>query len=818
LLFALAAVVACGNSSKNGQTASNPDSTTDAGAPDQAGRDGGGFDSGGSNSSGSSGSNSGGSSGSNSGGGGLASGGTESAGKGGANAGAAAVDSGDAGAGGEPFVAPPRQVEFLRDKVPEKLDLLMMIDNSISMGSKQHLLADAVQHLVDRLVQPRCLDEAGSPTGTLASGVGWCPAGSHPEFVPFADIHAAVITSSLGSHGAQDSNDVCQAADDDDHAQLLGVIRPGLPSWNGAGFLAWDPSQRLTPPGIGNAAGLASDLAKTVSAAGDQGCGYEAPLEAWYRFLVDPEPPAGVTLQNSRGVITGISAQVLAQRQAFLRPDSVLSIVMLSDENDCSIVDEGYGWLISHTAPMFRSTSACAANPNDPCCQSCGETTAHAGCPALANDSACKLGTTLAREDDDLNLRCYHQKQRFGFDLLYPVQRYIDGLTSPQVKRRSDGAMVPNPIYQAAPGAAPRSAEQVLLLGIVGVPWQDVADAASLSGPGLKLLGENGPLSADRWDIILGNPSALVAPLDPFMIETVDDRTTLPVPQSHPILENEKLVPSSSTNPVANHINGHETNNADRSDLQQACIFELPNPVVCDTARSQSGEACDCFAETLQSNRPLCQPAGGGAATTTQRFGQVYPGIRELEVLRGIGNHGIVASACPKTADLNSPSYGYRPAMDALVGRLPKQVGRSCVQHDAKADANGRTACRVITAQTAASCSCPADQGLGAPVAEAVAPVREALAWAGYCAAGAPCEAVCLCELQQLQGADLAACQTADAAPAVPGFCYLDAVPGETQAGAATLARDCVGSAPRRIRFSGTAPAANSVSLLYCAD
>jgi len=61
-------------------------------------------------------------------------------------------------AGGESPLPPPNQVELVRDKVPNKLDLLMMIDNSVSMADKQHLLADAMQHLVNRLVQPRCLD------------------------------------------------------------------------------------------------------------------------------------------------------------------------------------------------------------------------------------------------------------------------------------------------------------------------------------------------------------------------------------------------------------------------------------------------------------------------------------------------------------------------------------------------------------------------------------------------------------------------------------------------------------------------------------
>jgi hypothetical protein len=420
----------------------------------------------------------------------------------GSSAGGTAGNGGDPGAGGdaggEGPVEPVDQVELVRDKVPNKLDLLLMIDNSISMADKQHLLADAMQHLVARLV-------------------------------PFNDIHAAVVTSSLGSHGANGAGDVCVSVDDDDHAQLLGVIRPDLPNWNQTGFLAWDPQQMLTPVGIADPAVFAAGLAKTVQAAGDHGCGYEASLEGWYRFLVDPEPPLAVVIPPSGSVaeVQGVSAAVLTQRAAFLRSDSVLGIVMLSDENDCSVVDGGYGFLISRTAPMYRSTSACAADPNDPCCQSCAETTARVGCPALATDSECVKGNTLASVEDGLNLRCYHQKQRFGFDLLYPVQRYIDALTASQITRRSDGTLVPNPIYESKNGAPPRSPEQVLLLGIVGVPWQDVSDADSLTAPGLKFLSEDAPLSAERWDIILGDPAANVLPLDPFMVESIADRTTL---------------------------------------------------------------------------------------------------------------------------------------------------------------------------------------------------------------------------------------------------------------------------------------------------
>lgn len=804
-LFAFAFAVACGNTGNNGNSghsnAGNAGTATAGSAGAGAAASAGSGNAAGTESS--AGSSAGGS----------------TAGSGG-SAGSESEAGGDAG--GEGPVVPPDQVELVRDKVPNKLDLLMMIDNSISMGDKQHLLADAMQHLVNRLVQPRCLDEQGVATGKQATPSGVCPAGSQPEFLPFNDIHAAVVTSSLGSHGAAGAKDVCVSLEDDDRGQLLGIIRPSLPSWNQSGFLAWDPKQALSPVGIGDPAVFAAGLAQTVQAAGDHGCGYEASLEGWYRFLVDPEPPAAVVVPagTSTSVVQGTSAEVLAQRAAFLRTDSVLGIVMLSDENDCSIQDTGYGWLIARASPMYRSTSACLANPNDPCCQSCAEVAAHDGCPAISSDTECAKGNTLAAGDDDLNLRCYHQKQRFGFDLLYPVQRYIDALTLAQVRRRSDNALVPNPIYESKGGLPPRSPEQVLLLGIVGVPWQDVATADSLTKPGLKFLSEDGQLSDERWDIILGDPaaSAPVLPLDPFMVESPEDRSSLGLPQANPVVPNEKLVAASSTNPRANGINGHEQVNMGGRDLQYACTFALPSPIVCDQAAFDADKGCDCFVDDATFNRPLCQPPGGGAASTSQYYGKAYPGLRELQVLKGIGGHGIVASTCPKSADLQSDSYGYRPAMDALAGRVAKQIGRSCLNRDAQADANGRTACSVITAASSASCTCPAAQGLTKVPAAAVTPVLEELASVGYCGPGMSCDALCLCELTQLDGAELTACQNDDQAPDVPGFCYLNAVTGEAHAGKASLAEDCVGAAPRRIRFTGGAPAQSSIALLYCAE
>ena len=110
-------------------------------------------------------------------------------------------------------------------------------------------------------------------------------------------------------------------------------------------------------------------------------------------------------------------------------------------------------------------------------------------------------------------------------------------------------------------------------------------------------------------------------------------------------------------------------------------------------------------------------------------------------------------------------------------------MGRSCLNRDANALADGSTPCKIVTAAPAGACNCDAAQGLSdAP--EAIKPaLLEELESVGYCSGGVSCSSLCLCELAQLKDADLAACQTAADPPDVPGFCYLNAVPGEVHAG-----------------------------------
>src|SRR5262249_22739941 len=130
-----------------------------------------------------------------------------------------------------------------------------------------------------------------------------------------------------------------------------------------------------------------------------------------------------------------------------------------------------------------KARSECQKNPNDKCCLSCGQ-----------DQSVCPLDPVCATSphddaSDDVNLRCFDQKRRFGIDFLYSIDRYTQALTSPLVANRM-GEMVANPIFSDLDpddgNSTVRDPTEVFIAYITGVPWQDVAvDPTDLS-KGLK--------------------------------------------------------------------------------------------------------------------------------------------------------------------------------------------------------------------------------------------------------------------------------------------------------------------------------------------
>jgi hypothetical protein len=659
-----------------------------------------------------------------------------------------------------------------RPRIVDKIDLLLMIDNSRSMVDKQLILADAVPSLVKGLVNPTCIEPVtGIPAPQQpVDPFMMCAPGFERAFKPVLDIHIGIISSSLGGHGADAcpvvKDTVCPTgmnASNNDAGHLLSRKDPCSPekigTYQDKGFLAWDPAQKLMPPGekeVGDASqpgsGIVPKLRDMVIGTGQIGCGYEAQLESWYRFLIDPQPSKDIAIQDGNAVPTGTDEVLLDQRKAFLRPSSLLAIVMLTDENDCSLKESGASYLAAQQRdpvdPVLeyhlpRPRAVCATNPNDPCCLPCGS--APGTCPP---DPSCGPPVPpLSELNDDVNLRCFDQKRRFGIDFLYPIDRYTNALTKLKVPNR-DGTLVDNPLY-ASPklnggDGAIRDPSMVFIAGIVGVPWQLVARQSAAGSPDLvsgldfnkkptggyktfEELSVKDNSGASTWDRILGDPAAYVPPKDPHMIESSAVRAPLSTTTLDP-------------------YNGHEYTIAENDDLQFACIFDLPEKRDCLT----NFVYCDCDALAAPDN-PLCD----ATIKTDQIKAKSHPSLRELALLKSVGPQGIVASVCP--AQLKFPGaldYGYQPAINALIERA-----KTTLQGCGAASGMGGP-CEPPPCDAAKTCLDAATHGGADKLCAASAP---ALAYDGLsrCACSGACSAACGAACSPVSPAAVTAeCQT----------------------------------------------------------
>jgi hypothetical protein len=775
-------------------------------------------------------------------------------------------------------------VDSLKQSSVDKIDLLFMIDNSLSMGDKQVLLAEALPDLVNRLVDPVCIS-AENPDDSIAPENGACRAGYSREFQPINNIHIGVITSSLGGFGSELDCTIAEEGETD-NSHLLGSlarVRTELP--NTPNFLTWclpgSDSQvngdcvATAETSDGNAAAFSAVFAEQVQAAKEFGCGWEASLEAWYRFLVEPQPWTEVVRQNcpfggdmqslcigpklDANGIPEPDQTILQQRAEFLRADSLLAVVMLTDENDCSFKASGQSWRLSQTfryddegrpqpSRAYRAASVCATNPNDRCCVSCGAgvpadcatglnadgETVSAGCENPIYESADDLAAANSDEptDDAVNLRCFDQKRRFGVDYLYPVARYSNALKNTNICPFADdldpnavnssnqpvcGAeqefVVPNPLYldlgyearlAANPNAAQviaRDQSLVFLAGIVGVPWQDLAvdrNAATLE------YKTNNPVNAPNvidWQQLLGS-ATVGAPYD-----------LLGSPPTDPLMH-EQIEPRTGTD---TSVNGGEWNSLDKDDLQYVCTFPLDTPRECmpvDELDPGVTVACDCtyYGDEAYDN-PLCDGL-------TQTRGKAYPGIRPLQVLRDYGANSIVASICPKnTTDREAADYGYRPAVAAIVDRLKEQLKDKCLPRrlEVEEDENGglQANCIIVEANPAASATCDGAAGRTEVEAGIAEKVYERLERTNTCE-GAECQRFHLCTIEPLQPgtADYESCLESDNPPGA-GWCYIDPEQG---LGDASQVEKCAETERRKIRFSQlAAPKKGTITFFACA-
>ncbi len=505
----------------------------------------------------------------------------------------------------------------------DKVDVLFDIDNSASMGDKQAYLAQAIPDLVNRLVTPNCVKTVnGVTTITGVSGLdGSCTDPmSNAEFSPVHNLHLGIVSSSLGarlgdrcpSTGADSTQMLAGGATiprhNDDQAHLLNrsadpttlsnyTESPLADAPGPFDFLDWFPPAATSPNNVGVANPTApalpeiatppmlqSDFQKLVVGVHQFGCGIESQLETWYRFLIQPDPYGSLAIvpPTMLGIAqwVGVDTTILQQRADFLRPDSLVAIIVLTDENDSevdvrSFSGTGYNFMAQGFNPP-RGTSICLTDPKNAACTSCFF-------GGNANDSECKKGPHDDKADPtdwgaDLNLRHVHEKQKYGVSVQFPIERYVIGLTSPKVPNR-DGEYPPdgkgayassyqglntgnlnctNPLFakqlptapngnvgswqpQYTSGSPPADPNNDLCNLPIGTRKPQLVFYAHIGGVPHELLQVNpkqtdlasqsqkATLSADDWKLILGNDPENFdySGIDPHMVESYLDRTTL---------------------------------------------------------------------------------------------------------------------------------------------------------------------------------------------------------------------------------------------------------------------------------------------------
>jgi hypothetical protein len=792
----------------------------------------------------------------------------------------------------------------------DKLDLLFMIDNSASMGDKQNLLAAAIPDMVTRLVTPNCVDAQGTALGPSDMN-GACAMGGTVEFPPVHDMHIGIVTSSIGSlyptnppsqatfnecdPNALSPVDMTLNAHMDDRGELInrsGANEAPVPNANPDHFLAWFPPASVAPDNanepappdppetqvgaVGQAGTLIGDFAAMVAGVHEHGCGLEAQNESWYRFLIQPDPFDHLEVGTGSNAYVesevGIDAVILQQRAAFLRPDSLVAVIAVSDENEDHydpLAFHGQGWLFEQSpfpgssttgaspegtlecSQPTQTSSPATTGPWGPSCESCaaGDVVGGANfatrCPP---DPPSGTGGYLDPTDDNINLRFFQPKRRFGVAPYYPISRYVRGLSSPIVPDRAhehdaSGNYIGdqdaqsncvNPLFAktlptdptqelCALARGPRTPDLVYFAAITGVPHQ------------LLQVDPTDPNSAQK-DILADADWLAITGADPdhydftgadtHMLESSDPRATACPPSSNdncdPINGREYLT-SSSTGPIFG-----------KQDMEFACIFPFVDPTTGQAAPKdctlpQYQGACDCNDTNIHQDTPLCaKDPTTGAYTTTQLNGKAYPALRELEVAHGMGEQGIVSSLCPihpsPVGGLSDSLFGYRPAVNSIVNRLKVQLGGQCLPEAVNVDpTTGQVPCLLLDVMYPNAGASEEDicdnaaQGLSVPendILENFVQTQHAL-WVaqGGATTGLPDpNDVPVCQLNQIKNTDAAAyaacAGVADAGIAeagttmTPGWCYV------------TGGKQC----PQQVLFTSGQPLPGSVVMLQCLE
>jgi len=176
--------------------------------------------------------------------------------------------------------------------LPGAVDLLVVVDNSNSMAQEQASLSASFSTMIAGLVSPPDLDGDGAP-----------------DYPPVTDLHVGVVSTDMGTGGF--AVQTCRDATNGDD----GILR-NTPTGAVLGCDDTYPTFLEYTEGDDTAA-LADDFA-CMATLGTGGCGFEQQLGAMRAALTEHQDGAN---------------------EGFLRDGSVLAVLVVSDEDDCTVTD-----------------------------------------------------------------------------------------------------------------------------------------------------------------------------------------------------------------------------------------------------------------------------------------------------------------------------------------------------------------------------------------------------------------------------------------------------------------------------------------------
>lgn len=254
----------------------------------------------------------------------------------------------------------------------DKVDVLFMIDNSGSMSEEQLKLSKELPRLV-RVLTSGYLD--GVPKMNAP-----------PDFTPVSSLHLGVVSSDLGVNGRAGVTGcgVTSFLAEDQHTGVARVASQNKPHGDEGRLLssAQVALSGVTVDSLGTPTVaiapradcantkvdrfLSFDAGKTsvedvshafgcVAELGVNGCGYEQQLESMWRALA---PSSDVSFSGGSAGQGGPSGF----NNGFLRADSVLVVIVVSDEEDCSSPDASRD--LVYAAAGNDANVLCTRNPN----------------------------------------------------------------------------------------------------------------------------------------------------------------------------------------------------------------------------------------------------------------------------------------------------------------------------------------------------------------------------------------------------------------------------------------------------------------------